>query len=99
MRADQLNGRSEMADRYAKIRMGLTKQNIQSYLTLLRSFLVDLVLVVVGVCLRLSRRKHGARPPHTLTPDQVFDFFLAKLGRVEVVRADRLYECSFMLYP
>ena len=61
-----------------------------------RDFVVDLVLLLVGACLRLIRR---SRPPPATKPDEVFDFFLARLGRVEVEWEGRLYLCDFMLYP
>ncbi len=66
MRADQLNGRNELSDRYLKIRVNITKKSIQSYLLIFKDFIIDLVLLLVGVCLRMVRR---SRPAPSPTPD------------------------------
>jgi hypothetical protein len=90
-----LSGNHELFNRYAKIREKMATSAIGSYLQLLRNFFLDLALLFASPCLRLCGRRRSRERGR----EEVMDFFLRKLGRVEIAWGEDLYQYDFMVYP
>ena len=57
MQIDQLQGDNNLVEKYGRVRMYLSKQNIKVFVSLLKSFVVDLVMMVLAVCMRWIGRR------------------------------------------